>query len=351
MAAALTAAAIVPAEAQRSPAQPVPERVTPLPLQTPGRTETVTSRARPELDPIGIRIDSMVAFPSLEIAPEFNDNVFKTDTGKQSDLIVQITPALLVQSDWGRHFLRGYVDATSGKYIDNADEDFLDATASVDGRFDLMRDTYFSAGFAANKLHEDRGSPDNAAGLEPTDFYVYRPTVGFYNKWNRLSLGVDGEAARYNFIDAKTSTSEINQDDRDRWRYELGGRLGYEIVPQYEAFVRGSYNTIDYDDAADDAGFQRDSDGSKSLPARASISPGSPSATCFSAIAAKPTTMLACRPSAGRPTGERSPGTRPASRRSRASSRAASRKRRSAGRPGRSTANTARRSNTNCCAT
>jgi hypothetical protein len=261
MAAALTAAAIVPAEAQRSPAQPVPERVTPLPLQTPGRTETVTSRARPELDPIGIRIDSMVAFPSLEIAPEFNDNVFKTDTGKQSDLIVQITPALLVQSDWGRHFLRGYVDATSGKYIDNADEDFLDATASVDGRFDLMRDTYFSAGFAANKLHEDRGSPDNAAGLEPTDFYVYRPTVGFYNKWNRLSLGVDGEAARYNFIDAKTSTSEINQDDRDRWRYELGGRLGYEIVPQYEAFVRGSYNTIDYDDAADDAGFQRDSDG------------------------------------------------------------------------------------------
>jgi hypothetical protein len=260
-AAALVAATAIPAQAQTAPSQPVPTRITPAPVQTPARNETVTSRARPELDPVGLRVGSLVAFPSLELAPEFNDNIFKTDTGKQADLIVQTTPALLVQSDWNRHFARAYFDVTSGNYVDNSDEDFLDATGSVDGRFDIMRDSYVSAGFVFNKLHEDRGSPDGAAGREPTEFYVYKPTLGVYNKWNRVSLGVDGEMIRYNFVDAATTTSEINQDDRDRYRYQASGRLGYEIVPQYEAFVRGTYNVINYDDSLDDVGFQRDSDG------------------------------------------------------------------------------------------
>ena len=35
----------------------------------------------------------------------------------------------------------------------------------------------------------------------------------------------------------------------------LFGRAGYEIIPDYEAFVRGSYNTVDYDDAVDDLGI------------------------------------------------------------------------------------------------
>jgi hypothetical protein len=150
---------------------------------------------------------------------------------------------------------------TSGKYVDNSSEDFLDATAALDGRLDIQRDSFVSAGFLFNKLHEDRGSPDNTGGLEPTEFYVYRPTLGFQNRWNRVSLGIDGEVARYNFIDDQSSTGEINQDDRDRYRYQAGVRLGYEIVPQYEAFIRTAYNIVDYDDALDDGGFNRDSDG------------------------------------------------------------------------------------------
>jgi hypothetical protein len=38
-------------------------------------------------------------------------------------------------------------------------------------------------------------------------------------------------------------------------------RVGYEIVPDYEAFVQGAFNVRDYDDPIDDEGFDRDSDG------------------------------------------------------------------------------------------
>ena len=116
-AAALIAATVVPAEAQNSPPQRqrVPDRVAPTPVQTPQRTETVTTRPRPELDPLGVRVGSFVAFPSLEFAPEFDDNIFKTKDGKQSDIILNTTPALMVQSDWNQHFARAYVDVNSGK--------------------------------------------------------------------------------------------------------------------------------------------------------------------------------------------------------------------------------------------
>jgi len=53
----------------------------------------------------------------------------------------------------------------------------------------------------------------------------------------------------------------INSDDRDREKVIWTGRAGYEIIPDYEAFVRGSYNTVDYDDAVDDRGIDRDSHG------------------------------------------------------------------------------------------
>jgi hypothetical protein len=42
---------------------------------------------------------------------------------------------------------------------------------------------------------------------------------------------------------------------------EWSARVGYEIIPEYEAFIRGAYNDEQYDDAVDDGGLDRDSHG------------------------------------------------------------------------------------------
>jgi hypothetical protein len=53
----------------------------------------------------------------------------------------------------------------------------------------------------------------------------------------------------------------INNDDRDRTVSSLALKGAYEFMPETAVFVRASRNAHDFEDALDDDGFNRDSDG------------------------------------------------------------------------------------------
>ena len=108
---------------------------------------------------------------------------------------------------------------------------------------------------------EDRGSVDDANGITPTDFKVETLDVGFNNKWNRVSLRVQGGFTRRDFDDVRTTTGITNNDDRDRDEFKLDLRGGYEIQPQYEAFAQLILSSVNYEDALDDGGVDRDNEG------------------------------------------------------------------------------------------
>ena len=86
-------------------------------------------------------------------------------------------------------------------------------------------------------------------------------TLSFFQKFNRLSLTVDGSQLYFDYDDVATTTVPVNNDDRDRTESNLSLRVGYEIVPEYEAFALLSGNVKAYDSAVDDGGFDRDTHG------------------------------------------------------------------------------------------
>jgi hypothetical protein len=227
------------------------------------RGETVTERQRPDLDPLGIRAASFLVFPRFTLGEAYNDNVFATQSNTKDDFITQISPELRIQSNWNRHFLAFDARGDIGRYASLDSENYEDATIGTNGRLDIQRDTFVTGGLTFNKLHEDRGSPDAAANAKnPTEYYVLSPTIGATQRWNRFSLRGDATLQRYMFTDDETGSGTIiNNSDRNRSQYTFSLRGGYEIVPEYEAFVRGAWNLVDYSSAVDDAGFKRDSDG------------------------------------------------------------------------------------------
>jgi hypothetical protein len=76
-----------------------------------------------------------------------------------------------------------------------------------------------------------------------------------------LNFTLSGTVERLDFDDvAAAGGAIINNDDRDRYEMETSLRVGYEVVPNYEAFVRGGYLKRTYDDLSD-AGLNRDNDG------------------------------------------------------------------------------------------
>ncbi len=235
----------------------VPSRITDV-----RRGDTVINRERPDFDPLGVRVGSFVVLPRLRLDGELNDNIFATDTGEQGDFITTLSPNLVVQSDWGNHMLRFQSGADIGRYIDNDSENFEDYEFNGNGRLDVTRRTKLRAGAGYRQEHEERSSPDDVRGVEPTIFDVLSATLEGSHTFNRVTLTLGGAFDQYDFEDVATAGGGvINNDDRDRDIVEGSVQVSYEITPLYQAFVRGAYNVRDYDAAVDDNGVNRDSDG------------------------------------------------------------------------------------------
>ena len=225
------------------------------------RGETVLSRPRPELDPLGIRTGSFLLFPKLTVEESYNDNIFNVESSKVDDFITLAKPELSLVSDWNNHALNLRADASFVLHADTPSEDFEDYHVGGDGRFDITRDSNIVATVDSSILHEDRGSPDDVGGIEPTEFMLTSGSLSFFQKFNRLNFTVDGSQLYYDYDDVATTAAPVNNDDRDRVESNVSLRVGYEIVPEYEAFAVLSGNVKAYDDAVDDSGLDRDAHG------------------------------------------------------------------------------------------
>jgi hypothetical protein len=235
----------------------VPSRITDV-----RRGETVTNRARPDYDPLGVRAGGFVVLPSLRLDGAYNDNIFSTNTNEQSDLIATASPTLVLQSDWGNHMLRLQGGADIGRYLDNDAEDFEDYDFNARGRVDVTRRTKIRGGVGYRQEHVRRSSPDDVAGVEPTIYDVLSANIEGSQTFNRLTVSAGGAINRFDYDDvAAAGGITINNDDRDRDNIEGNVKVAYEVTPRYQAFVRGAYNVRNYESAVDDNGVNRDSDG------------------------------------------------------------------------------------------
>jgi hypothetical protein len=225
--------------------------------------QTVGQRSRADFEPLGARLGSFLFFPKLELRQIYNDNIYATDTNEEEDSITVIAPSFELRSDWSVHSLRFTGSVDDGNYWDNSAEDYTDYSIATDGRVDITRDVNVVAGAGYKHLHEDRGSPDNTAAAEPTEYDVVSANLGGFGRFNRLSANLDYNFDYYNYDDQGRggNLSAVNNDDRDRDSQKLALRVGYEIQQGYDAFVKGSLNWQDYRSGLDDSGFNRDSDG------------------------------------------------------------------------------------------
>lgn len=229
---------------------------------SPQRGDTVLERFRPDYSPLGLGQGGMVLFPSLVVSEQYDDNILASDNGARDDFVTTIEPQLKVRSQWSSHQLDLEAGARVERYVSETNEDAEAYKVGGSARIDITKDTRFdlAANFQADQ--ENRNSPDDAGGIKPTDYTFASSRVGFANRWNRLSLSLEGGGDIFDYDDSTgVGGAQIDGDDRDRKKYRGTVRIGYEIQPEYEVFVRGGYNKIVYDEGLDSSGFNRDSDG------------------------------------------------------------------------------------------
>jgi hypothetical protein len=230
-------------------------------------SQSPAARAAENYDPKGVQIGSFKLFPSLELDEIYNDNIYAVPTaqGKTGSFIQQIKPVLDLRSDWNVHMLNAYAKAGFGLYgIDSAFNNFQDVSVGADGRVDIQRNWNVYGGGSWNRRHEERGSPNSVstAGIPVTVYNQTIGNVGYYQKFNRFSARADGRLDNYIYFNNGLGPAEgvIPNSDRNRNEFREALRLGYEFLPGYEVWVRGSLNQRTYFQN-DSAGLNRSSTG------------------------------------------------------------------------------------------
>ncbi len=231
--------------------------------------ETAATRARPELDPLGLRLGAFVLQASVAGGYEYNDNIYATKTGEEGDNILTVKPRVDIGSDWTRHALSAGAEINAGRYLDNDSEDYEDWRIYTDGRLDLANGRVTGNVSHADQ-HEERTSPDDFQNggrpADPTGFTLDAFSLAWLYAPGRVSVKPALSYEDFQFDDnVDTDGNAINNADRDRRSLRASVRPAYAVAEGYDVFVEAAGTVVDYDQSVDESGFERSSDGAEVL--------------------------------------------------------------------------------------
>ena len=219
----------------------------------------VYERPRPDYDALGIRSGAFLVKPELKVGQEYNDNIYATKDNKTSDYITILAPKVDVRSQWSRHAFGLNAGFKGGFHASKSDENYMDGHILLDGRVDVLSESFLTLNAGFNRLHEERGAPDaQDAWKEPAVYYRTSAGMAYYHGIGKVSVRAGGSVDVYDYrsVDLVAGGKE-DLNFRDRNHYKVNARVAYEMTPDVHPFLITEYNWRQYDKR----GADRDSDG------------------------------------------------------------------------------------------
>lgn len=206
----------------------------------------------------GARVGVFLLKPSIDVEERYDSNIFETNTGETDSFITTVEPRINATTDLSRHRL-SFDGGVQGEFFhQSSDDDNFTYDGRLDGTLDITRRLRFRAGGGYRRVVEQRGSDEvdfAIGGPIKSDIFFADARFQYLPGDFRIEPFVSFNRRDYMDRDG------IDQDERDRNVSAAGLELGYQLRTGLELFVRGTYFDIDYDDALNNAGFDRDSDG------------------------------------------------------------------------------------------
>ena len=218
--------------------------------RTTSQGETVTR---------GYRVGTFTLYPDIKSGLFYDDNVYATSADNKSDWIGTVSPRLILQSNWSRNELVAEAQTDVTRYKKYSTEDTTDWHTSLEGRIDATKTTQFLLGALALREHEDRSSPDAVNGFTPTPYTQLSGYAGAVHHFGSYTLRFGSAYKHLTFGNVDSAHGEIDNQDRNRDRVEVGGLARYDGNTAFQPYVESYGIFHNYLRQYDNFGYQRSS--------------------------------------------------------------------------------------------
>lgn len=216
------------------------------------RTISVTQRAQPGYEPIGIEVGSFTLLPRLGVDSFYIDNIYATENNRTDDIGVTVSPWVQMSSNWRQHRLALTARADAVRYLGVTDENSTTFDVIADGRYDIGAGLSVSAFGGYRRQSERRSDPGTPnATRRPIVFDVLNVGGSLQYQRGRLRTSLLGSYSTLQFDDAQLlSGLPLPQDFRDRDVLRITGRAEYAVTPNFAVVGQITHNRNSYNRAA-----------------------------------------------------------------------------------------------------
>lgn len=208
------------------------------------RNISVLDRQNPEYAPEPIPIGSFTLDPSITTQIDYDSNIFAQANNAESDEIVQLKPAVVLQSDWSRNLFNLTLQGDQSWYLQHPAQNTTDGGASTYYRWDI----YHNFGLAAGADYEE-DTQSRTAINEPYDSvkpiqYTYGDAfLNAVEQDDRFRFALRGDLQDYTFQNGQTASgATVYQRDQSYSQGILTGRVSYAYFPDAALYLQGSAN-------------------------------------------------------------------------------------------------------------
>lgn len=211
-------------------------------------------------DGTGIRLGTLVLRPS--ISQKLGTEGRKTGNANTDRTFSETGLKGTLTSDWSRHELNVGAEGAWQETLSGTESDKPRANIDARLRLDLAEDTIATLSGSYSFSREDNDDPNAVSGARvQSGVNQFGGGLSVERDFGVIRGSIAGDVTRFQYSNATLSNGSILQrSDRDRNRYSLSARLGYELSPALTPFIEGTIGRIDYDEEADSSGYRRSAD-------------------------------------------------------------------------------------------
>ncbi len=222
---------------------------------------SVLTRENPSYDSTGFRFAGLVLRAAVVNSLEYKDNLYSSQTNETEDLLHIIKPSLALISDFSRHEVSASVVAEKGSYRKISGEDYLDYTARIGVRADVLGNISVPVSVTYSKGHSQRSDPEYENEVKPTLYneLIFNTAIDY--KGANVDFLVSASLKKLAFKDNATPTAFVDNSDRDRGEMLVSASLGFAKNRVISPFIFTDFKKVSYDRRVDNNGLRRSSRG------------------------------------------------------------------------------------------